>query len=156
NRFNLDGCDSSCRYEVVTRLTSFAIAGTAAPAALSCTPATNRFGTQALTGTALGQLNPQLQTNINDAAVNVFMQFLGLDDLTAVADPNGFRMGIMDGNADPAKGTWPGNNPIDWWFVADHGTVNAMGIPTGQMDGVLAARALHGGPNDVTLSLLLG
>src|SRR5882672_1056720 len=70
NRFNLDGCDYACRYEAVNRMTLLSIQGTAAPA--FCTPATNRLGTQSFTSTALGQLNPSLQTDINSGSTNLF------------------------------------------------------------------------------------
>jgi hypothetical protein len=46
--------------------------------------------------------------------------------------------------------------PIDWWFLADHTTVDSTGLPTGLVtNGALAARNLTGGPSDVTLTLLL-
>src|SRR5262249_21145400 len=129
NTFNLDGCDSNCKYEVITRMTSIAIQGTAAPA--FCNPTTNRLGTQSITGTALGQINQSLTDGINAGTTNVLTQFVGLDDLTGVADANGLSIGVLSGSLDPAKGAWPGNNPIDWWYVADHSTVNTMGLPTG-------------------------
>jgi cysteine-rich repeat protein len=156
NTFDLDGCDSSCKYEVVTRFTAVAIASTAAPAALNCMPSTNRLGAQALTTTALSQLNPQLQTQVTSGAVNVMAQFLGLTDLTGVSD-TGFSIGVLDAIPDPAKGAWPmAGNPEDWWFLADHSTVS-MGLPTGLfMNANINNRNLTGGPNNVTLTLNLG
>jgi cysteine-rich repeat protein len=155
NRFDLDGCDSNCKYEVVGRMTSVVIQSTAAPAAMNCTPATNRLGAQALTGTAVSNLNTTLATDINNGTTNVMTQFLGLSDLTGVA-ATGFNIGVLSGSLDPAKGMWPGNNPIDWWFYAAGSTVS-MGLPTGMLtNGTLAARNLTAGPNDVALTLLLG
>jgi cysteine-rich repeat protein len=155
NKLNLDGCDSNCKYEVVTRMTSIQIASSAAPS--FCTPTTNRLGTQSLTGAALSNINQSLTDGINNGTTNVLTQILGLDDLTGVADSNGFTIGVMAGAPDPAKGAWPGNNPIDWWFIADHTTVNTMGLPTGLLtNGTLAARQFAAGPNDVNLTLLLG
>ncbi|APR78590.1 Multiple EGF-like-domain protein 3 precursor [Minicystis rosea] len=154
NKLNLDGCDSNCKYEVVARMTSVSIQGTAAPA--FCTPTTNRLGTQSLTSTALGQINTPLQDGITDGTTNILVQALGLDDLTGVADPNGLTIGVLSGTLDPAKGTWPSNNPIDWWFRAEQTTVNNMGLPTGILtNGALAARNLTAGPSDINLTLLL-
>lgn len=156
NLRNLDGCDKTCKYEVVGRMTSIAIQGTAAPA--GCTPTTNRLGTQSLTNTALGNINSSLTTGINDGSTDVMTYFMGLDDLTGVADPNGLTIGVLSASLDPAKGTWPTNpaNPIDWWFFAAGSTVS-MGSPTGILtNGTLAARALAAGPSDVSLTLLLG
>ena len=156
NLLDLDGCDSKCKYEVVERMTAVAIAGTAAPASMGCTPATNALGAKAITGTALGVLNPDLQTAITAGTTNVITQFLGLTDLAGVSDTTPFNVGILDGTLDPAKGTWPTTgNPQDWWFLADPSTV-AMGLPTGLMSATINAQTLTGGPSNVTLALLLG
>lgn len=154
NTFNLDGCDAGCQYEVVARMTSVAIQGMAAPA--FCTPSTNRLGSQSIASLALGQLNGPLQQSVDAGTTNILTQLFGLDDLTGVADGNGLVVGLMNGTLDPGKGAWPGNNPLDWWFRADHSTVDAMGLPTGFLtNGKLAARALTGGPSDVDLTLVL-
>ncbi len=155
NLFNLDGCDSSCKYEALARMTSLSIQGTAAPS--YCTPTTNRLGTQSLTSTALSSINQSMTDAINAGTTNILTQFLGLDDLTGVADPNGLTLGILSSSLDPAKGTWPTTNPIDWWFIADHTALSSAGLPTGLLtNGTLAARALAAGPNDVNLIMLLG
>jgi len=155
NLFNLDGCSSACKYEVVARMTSVAIQSTLAPS--FCTPNTNRLGRQSLTGTALGQINTPLQDGINAGTTNIMTQALGLDDLTGVADPNGLSLGVLSADLDPAKGAWPGNNPIDWWFLADHAALSSAGLPTNLLtNGALAARNLTAGPNDIDLTLVLG
>jgi cysteine-rich repeat protein len=154
NRFNLDGCDSNCRYEVIVRWSSVALQGTAAPAALGCSPATNRLGAQAFTSTALGQINPQLQNSLNAGTSNPMMQFYGLDDLTGVADANGLTLGVFGASPDPAKGAWPGNNPLDWWFLTDNTWVDSTGLSTNVLTpATLAARQLAVGPTDVNLAL---
>jgi hypothetical protein len=82
-------------------------------------------------------------------------QYLGLSDLTGnTSGP--FNVGFLSAALDPNKGAWPGNNPIDWWFLADHTTVDSSGLPTGQMNANLTSHALTGGPNDVSISLSLG
>lgn len=155
NLFDLDGCDSSCKYEVVTRLNSLAFSGNAAPAALGCTPATNAFGAKALTSTARNQINSDSTTDIDEGTINSFLQFIGLSDLNGIT-ASGFSIGVLNGFLDPAKGTWPNNNPIDWWFLADPSTVS-MGLPTGLFtNATLANRNLKAGPSTVTLTLNLG
>jgi cysteine-rich repeat protein len=154
NLFNLDGCDSHCQYEVVTRMTSIAISGSTAPS--FCTPTTNRLGKQSLTSTALSEINSPLQTDVTNGSVNIMTQLLGLSDLTGNTASGPFSIGVMGGSLDPAKGTWPGNNPIDWWFLADDTTVNSSGLPTSLMTASLTDYNLTAGPNDVSLTLVLG
>ncbi|MCB9582781.1 MAG: hypothetical protein H6717_37425 [Polyangiaceae bacterium] len=155
NTKNLDGCDSKCKYEVVHRLHQASIMGGTGPS--FCSHTKNQLGNVALTNTALGQLNPQLQSGIDDGSTNVLIQSLNLDDLTGTSDSS-MQLGIMTGILDPAKGTWPATgNPIDWWFKVDQSTVDANLLPTGIMtNGSIAAKLLTAGPSDVFLTLLLG
>jgi cysteine-rich repeat protein len=154
NLLDLDGCDSKCHYEMVTRMTTISISGSAGPS--FCIHKGNALGSKALTTTALGQLNPDLETDVTNGTVNVFTQFLALSDLTGTT-ATGFTIGVLDGNLDPAKGTWPtAGNPIDWWYLADPTAVSA-GLPTGLLTtGALAAHVLTAGPSTVTLALNLG
>ncbi len=153
NTYDLDGCDSSCKYEVVTRMSSLAIATTAGPA--FCVHKGNALGSQALNALAVSLiLNPALTTDVGNATVNVLTEFLGLTDDTG-SNATGFSIGIVDATPDPAKGTWPGNNPTDWWFLAGPGVVN-MGLPTGKLtNGKLVNHALTAGPNTVSLTITL-
>jgi cysteine-rich repeat protein len=155
NRYNLDGCDSACRFELVTRMTLLSIQGTAAPS--FCTPTTNRFGTQSVTSTGLSQLNPSVQGDVTNGRTNTFIQFLGLGDPSGASNASGLSLGLLSGQLDMAKGAWPGNSPIDWWFLTDHATVGSAGEPTSVLgNGVLAANRLTAGPSDVDLPLPLG
>jgi cysteine-rich repeat protein len=151
NRLDLDGCDSNCNYEVVTRMTAVAIANSAAPPALGCMPATNALGTLAISALALGQLNGTLGMDVTNGTVNVMTQLLGLTDLAGV-NSQPFSIGVMDAVPDPAKGA-PMNNPIDWWLLADHSTVS-MGLPTGVFKNVTLKNGnFSGGPSNVSLTL---
>jgi len=154
NTHNLDGCDSTCHYEVFSRLTDLQISGMRAPAA--CTPRTNQLGRMALTGTAIGQLNPTLRTDVSNGTLNVLIQALGMTDLTGASDT--FMMGVMNGSPDPAAGTWPAaGNPIDWRFFIDHNSVTATGAPVAIMPAsTTAARVLTGGPANIVIPINLG
>jgi cysteine-rich repeat protein len=154
NHDDLDGCDSHCRYEMITRMTSISISSSAGPA--FCVHGENALGTKAITTLALGQLNPPLQTDVTNGTVNVFTQFFSLSSLEGVSSTS-FEIGVLDGTLDPAKGTWPtSGNPVDWWFSADP-TAVSNGIPTGILGGgALANGALSAGPSTVNVDLTLG
>ena len=155
NRFNLDGCDSSCRYELVSRMTLLSFESTPAPA--FCTPTTNLFGTQSVTSAGLAQLNPNLQNDVAIGNTNTFVQFLGLADLTGAGSASQVSLGLFSGQLDMAKGTWPGNSPIDWWFLADHTTVAPTGLPASLFsNATLMGGALTAGPSDIDMPLPLG
>jgi cysteine-rich repeat protein len=154
NLRNLDGCDASCHYEVFTRWNAASFSGSSAPAALGCTPSTNRFGTQVLSPTALAQINPQLTTDIDNGTTNVLEQWTNLDDLTGVANTS-VTIGFMNAQLDPAHGTWPSGNPIDWWFLVDHSSVDSTGHATSGLPGTITARNLTAGPADIVLPILI-
>jgi len=153
NNRDLDGCDSRCNYEVVVRMTDIAIQGTAAPS--YCSPTTNRLGTQSLNSTSIGILNTSLTNGIDAGTDNVMAQFLGLGDLTGQSSDGGLALGLLNASLDPAKGTWPNQNPIDWWFLAA-GTSLSNGLPASTVPATLSAGQLTAGPADVTVTLLLG
>jgi cysteine-rich repeat protein len=154
NLYDLDGCDSSCRYEVIQRMTDLSIGTTAGPA--FCVNTGNALGTKLITSLAIGQLNPPLQKAVVGGTLNVFTQFLGLSDLTG-ASGTGFQMGVLNGALDPAKGTWPAaGGTIDWSFLVDPSTVS-QGQPTGLLqNGTITAGALTAGPSTVNLALSIG
>ncbi|HLK35344.1 MAG TPA: DUF4215 domain-containing protein [Polyangiaceae bacterium] len=155
NRFDLDGCDSTCRYENVERVTVFSIQGTTAPS--GCTPTTNRFGTQSLTSTALAQLNPSIQAGVDQGSTNIFLQFLGLVDPSGGVNMTGFALGLLSGQPDPAKGAWPDGGVVDWAFLADPGTVGTNGLPRSQFGGAsLTSGSVTAGPSDLNLPLPIG
>ena len=134
------------------RVSSLAIATTAAPA--FCVHTTNQLGTHVFSTLFVGQANPGIQTDITNGVMNDQFQFLGLDDPTG-QNATGFSIGVLSSTLDPAKGTWPANNPEDWSFLADPTGVS-MGLPTQQLTGgVITNNALTAGPNAITLVLSL-
>jgi cysteine-rich repeat protein len=151
NHFDLDGCDSACGFEVVTRMSTISISGMTAPN--FCVHPANAFGTKVIANAlVLGELNTTLQQDVTSAAINVVTQFLGLSDPTGT-NATGWSLGIADATPDPARGAWPGNNPMDWSFLADATVVN-MGLPTGQLgNGKIVNHKITAGPSTVTLTL---
>jgi hypothetical protein len=133
-----------------------AVSISAAQAPTGCTPRTNWFGTHVLSGTAVSQLNTSLKDGVDQGDTNVIIQMLGLDDLTGVNDA-ALQLGIMTGDLDPARGAWPGNNPIDWWYLIAPITLDANDLPNSRFTTAsITARAISAGPNDVTMTLLMG
>jgi cysteine-rich repeat protein len=152
NTYDLDGCDSTCHYETITRFTSLAISGSAAPS--FCTPTTNALGTHEIASVALSSLNSPIQSGVDSGSTNILMQFVGLLDLTGTA-ATGLSLGVVNASIDPAKGTWSGTSPIDWWFLAGQGTVSA-GLPVDLMPATLVSNSLSAGPGDISLAFSFG
>jgi hypothetical protein len=154
NKSNLDGCDSACKYEVFSRLYDADIIKGTAPT--FCAYTLNRLG-QALSSTAVTQINTDLQSGIDDGGTNVLVQSIGLDDLKGDNDP-ALELGIVSGYLDPAKGTWPGNGAasLDWWFKLDAAQVDANNLPKDRLtNGSMVSTLITAGPNQVNLTLLL-
>lgn len=163
NTKNLDGCDSTCHYEAMLRMTQAAISSGQAPAA--CTPRTNYLGTHVLgntvpvVGSVLNLINTPLQTTIDTGKTNVLVQALNLNNENALdgVSGTGISLGDMAGALDPNKGTWTGssptNQPIDWWFKVISG-VNSSGRPSQLLNNVtLTNHKLTAGPGTITVTL---
>jgi hypothetical protein len=127
-----------------------------AQAPTGCTPRTNALGRNVLTGLALGQINTALTDSVDGGSLNVITQMLGLDDLTGTND-SALQLGILTADLDPAKGVWPGTNPIDWWYLIDPTGVDSNRLPLSRFTtAAIASRQLSAGPNDITMALNLG
>ena len=146
---NLDGCDLACRYELFMRVNAMEIQGGTAPS--WCNQPANGLGT-ALTDLALGQVNDSLTSGIADGGTNILMQVLGLDDPAGVNDST-LDLGITSGEPDPAAGTWPANDPLDWSFLLQASTLDANGVPTARLPAAIASGALTAGPATISLAL---
>jgi len=139
---------------MVVRLTSLAVSGAPAPASLGCGPNTNALGTQVVTSVGLSQLNAALQSAIDAGTSNTLLQARNLTDLTG-SSATGFDLGVVNGYLDPARGTYPGNAPIDWWFLADPSGLSS-GLPTSLFTGAaLANHSLAAGPSNVPIDIPL-
>jgi hypothetical protein len=149
NTKNLDGCDASCKYEVVQRVTSLQVRTGTSPA--YCSPTTNRFG-QALSSSAANSFNSNLQGQINAGELNTLMQLLFLDDLSGQNDPT-LQVGVVNGALDPKRGGWVPPGAIDWWFLADTIDLDSAGLPLQRMTPAsITNRLLAGGPSLILLN----
>jgi cysteine-rich repeat protein len=153
NSQNLDGCNASCKYEVVDRMTSISLQGASAPD--FCSTPTNTLG-RAFSSLALSQINAQIQQSINDGALNNLLQVSGLEDLTGASNDSALAVGFLPAFPDVAKGPWPGGNPLDFWFRVSPASVDAQGLPLNALLGTLTGRSLSAGPGLLKLPLAIG
>lgn len=152
NTQSLDGCNAECRYEVVDRMTTIAVQGTSAPN--YCSPSTNVLG-RAFSGTALGEINAQLQQSLSDGALNNLLHFKGLEDLTGESDDAALSIGFLPAAPDLGNGPWPGGTPIDFWFRVPATSVDAERAPLNSLLGSLTTRTLSAGPGLLKLPLAI-
>jgi cysteine-rich repeat protein len=149
----LDGCDATCRYELLLRLTQMAIPQGPAPS--WCTSGGNQFG-NTFTVEALSVINDDLNVQIGEASLNLMLAVLELDDLAGGDDEN-LKLGVVAGTLDPASATPWTAGAIDGWFLAEAGTLDANGKPVSVLTPAsLAGGMLQAGASDVTIPLLLG
>jgi hypothetical protein len=147
----LDGCNPSCKYEMVQRVTTMTVQNGASPN--WCVPSTNQFGS-ALTTAAKDSFNDTLKTDVDAGTLNILMQYLALDDLTG-QDDGAFEIGMLSGTPDPDKGAWVPPGSIDWWFLAVPSTVDANGLPIERIKpGSIAGGNVQAGPNTTAIFFL--
>lgn len=150
NTTNLDGCSSTCQFEQDHRLTTLQFTATTDS---FCTQ--NALGLQALTSTALGQINPPLNTAVAAGTINQFLIFTGLTDLTGTTSQPSVQVGVIDGTlADAYTTGFSGAADLDWWYDFDPTSVNSSNVPLVQLPASTAASVLTAGPGTVNLSNL--
>jgi cysteine-rich repeat protein len=152
NTVNLDGCDSECRFEQDHRITGLAIEhGTSA----FC--AHNALGGSINTFIALGTLNGDLTTAVQDASLNLLIAFLNpVADLTGTNDPT-VTLGVLGGTlTDAYTGAANGTSDLDWWYTADVANLSANRVPLAQLPGKIVAHLLTAGPGSISLPINLG
>jgi cysteine-rich repeat protein len=137
NTDNLDGCDATCRYETLMRMTSLIVEDGAAPS--YCTPGTNAFGKVFPAG-VVDLVNSDLDDSLKVASLNLMLEFSGLDDLTGQNQAS-ISLGILSAALDPKHtGGWS-EGAIDYWFLADAASIDAQGNPV----AFIPAASLTGG-----------
>lgn len=147
NTTNLDGCDSSCRFEQTHRMNSLAMMFQTDG---FCTA--NAIGT-AISSQAHGQLQDALTNSVKNGDVSVMLKFMNLSDLSGT---NG--TGVIAGSVlgKPVEGPgYDGTNDLDWWYTADPTSLDESRNPTGTLTGNITNRKLAAGPGNLTMKLAL-
>lgn len=148
NQTNLDGCDSSCKFEQCHRVNDlemrFSTDG-------YCTK--NALGS-AIVGQAQGTLQGALDDGVADGSITISLSALGLDDLTGTADPNGLSLGVLTGT--PVSGSgYDGTSDLDWWYTTAATVIDAMRNPTTTIGATLSGKVLNAGPSDISITISL-
>ncbi|NRA33046.1 MAG: hypothetical protein HRU17_06860, partial [Polyangiaceae bacterium] len=155
NDVNLDGCDTNCRYELLTRFDTVALVRGDAPA--WCDQTENRLP-NGVRNVALGDVNDGIQDNIDDGITNVLFQFLPTTQQTW--DPTGtagsVNVGILDAAPDPIWNPVP-NASLDTSFGISSGDVDGSNIPTSLVPGTFAGKDLAmTGTGTASIPLMIG
>jgi cysteine-rich repeat protein len=148
NQRNLDGCDASCRYEVVHRIDSFEFSfGTDD----FCTK--NSFKS-AFTAVGGDQLNQQLAGGDGTGTTALFT-LIGLEDPTGTSDGS---LAIGTFLADPVDAQSPAfaTTPLDWWYrTIDDGSLDAQRRPIALIPGSVEKKLFQAGPGRAVVSATL-
>ncbi len=139
NKTSLDGCDSSCKFEQDHRANSVAIASTT-----DAFCPNNALGKLALTSTAIGQLNPTLETSVLSGSTTIEFKFLGLNDLSGTAQDGGLSLGALTGTVVPAPSgvTYDGGADLDWWYTTSPSVIDSSRNPTSTVGAQINAKLL--------------
>jgi cysteine-rich repeat protein len=151
NHVNLDGCDSNCKFEQLTRATQ-----------LSIQWAHDTFCTadalfEAVKDPFLANVHSTLQGDLNTAVTNgtdnVILEYFSITDLTG---QNG-TASVGSYNALAATYTTPftGNSDLDWWYPLDTTTAGASPLFTPtvkQSTGTFTAGVLNATGGHVLVS----
>lgn len=150
NVLNLDGCDSTCKFEQDHRANTVTMQFTT-----DAFCAANRLGS-AIASAGQDRIQTALSDGVKNGTTNILFKFLNLDDLTGTADP-AFSLGGLGGKpvAAPAGVTYNGNADMDWWYTVDATSIDAMRNPpaAAQIAGSITAKTLTAGPGRLTIVL---
>jgi cysteine-rich repeat protein len=150
NTSNLDGCDSTCKFEQIQRANSLTMSFNTSVCAK------NQLGAAIVdTTTAQPDLQTALTNGIADGSVTIELAFNGLDDLTGTSSTAPFSLGVL--HATPTAGTgYNGASDLDWWYPTDTASINANRQATSVlMNGKFAASKLTTDPGTAILGLVL-
>ena len=154
NLTNLDGCDASCKFEQVQRMTNFKIAfmhSTSCPKdALgeAIVGVDNSFfGAGART-----QITQAIDNGVADGSITVELQALGMTDLTGVSSQT-VQIGILGGLPTSSTATYSGTADKDWWYTTDTTTINASRVALKQLTGTIASKSLTTSPGEILVTV---
>lgn len=154
NLTNLDGCDASCKFEQVERMTNFKIAF------LHSTTCPKDALGEAIVGNdnfLLGpgsrtQITQAIDSGIADGSITVELVALGMTDLTGVTTQS-VQIGILGGLPTPSTATYDGAADKDWWYTTDTATIDASRVALKQLAGTISARNLTTSPGEILVTV---
>ncbi len=151
NTKNLDGCDSTCRYETVMRYTTFDFSRDPAPA--FCVHSANALGA-AFSAEVIKQYDDNTKITIDGGFFNGFLALGGLDDLTG-ANAASLRLGSIAGSIDTRyPNTWD-PNAIDEWYLAETTGLDSQQLPKEVFSPAsITSHVLSGGPGPIKLKFV--
>ena len=151
NLANLDGCDSSCRFEQNQR---------AVAARVLSTP--DSFCTANALGGAIGSdaqstVQSQIDTALGNGTMNVMFAVMNLSDPTG---QNGtLTLGPVTGSpaAAPLHETYSGTSDLDWWYTAQASSLDASRVPKNLIPASIShTNLVTTAPGSMILTLPLG
>jgi cysteine-rich repeat protein len=171
NTNNLDGCSKTCKFEQCQRLNDLRFVYSSTSNSCACDMSVDAESGQpwcpanalgkAVGGVAQTQMNDALNTGISDGSITVFMQFMGLDDLSGTADPAltiGLTGGapVVPGGTVFDKGRWTstgGNADLDWWYTVSAADLDANRVPIATVPGHITAKTLRTDPSNMKFTV---
>ncbi len=153
NVTNLDGCDGSCKFEQVQRMTNFKVAflhsTTCAKDALGeAIVGKDSFGVAG----ARTQITQAIDNGIADGSITVELDALGMTDLTGVSSQT-VQIGILGGVPAASTAMYNGTADKDWWYTTDPATINASRVALKQLTGTISARNLTTSPGEILVTV---
>jgi len=153
NLTNLDGCDGSCKFEQVQRLTNFKVAF------LPSTTCTK----DALGGAIKGndvfgnagsrtQITQAIDSGIADGSITVELDALGMTDLTGATSQT-VKIGILGGTPTTSTVAYSGTADKDWWYSTDPATINASRVALKQLTATIAGKNLTTSPGEILVTV---
>lgn len=148
NPSDLDGCDSTCKFEQITRATQLVIQWS------HDTFCTKDVLFEAVQNPFIGNVHTTLQddlnTDVTNGTDNVVLKYFSISDLTGQSGTA--TVGSYNATLTSAyTGTFTGNSDLDWWYTLDTTTAGASPLftPTAKESsgtftgGVLTATGGH-------------
>jgi cysteine-rich repeat protein len=147
NTTNLDGCDSTCRFEQNQRVNSLAMQFDTD----SVCPA-NALG-RSISSQAHDQLQQAVTDSVKSGDISILFKFMNLQDLYGT-NASGLTVGSFLGK--PVSGAgYDGTDDLDWWYAADTTSLDGQRNPKTSVPANIAQKKLTAGPGALTLTLAL-
>ncbi|MGO8997320.1 MAG: DUF4215 domain-containing protein [Polyangiaceae bacterium] len=152
NTINLDGCDSTCKFEQDHRANSVTIEYTT-----STTFCPHNALGGAIASAAQSTLSSDLSSSVTSGATSIEFKFMGITDLTGTAQSSGLALGALSGTpvAAPTGVTYNGNSDLDLWFTTAASTIDSNRNPLSQSPATFASKVLSAknGSLSITISI---